>query len=244
MSPMMPDVTLCMDNQNGCVEYQFEWQFMKNKTSASDVPSEYMVTKRRIAVYKLPQMISENGDNASGYDLPYSKRFNNETTDLDKDTWKSGLSAPLGYNERLRLSSVDKKLVEKNFEKLMQSVKGAQDLLRGAEKTRKDSKAEKTEKEKKANDEDKKKLQGEIEILDREIKEIIGRNTEVSELLKTYTIEEHRRQLEAYKAFLERDKDRLIGYEISIELGAYKDGEIEVPAAKFYLIETKFPEEK
>ncbi len=238
MSPMVPDATLCMDNQNGCVEYQFEWEFTKNKTSSGDVPSEYFVTKRRIAVYKLPQMILENGDHVLGSDLPYRERFNNPTDKLDKDSWKSGVSATLGFQERLRLSSVDDKLLDKNFDQLKQSVKVAQNSLEDA-KTDKEHEIEKITK-----DQSKKDLQDEIETLDREIKEIDGRISAVSELINAYTEVEHRRQLNEYKAFLNKDKERYIGYEISIELDAYKDGEIDVPAAKFYLIETQFPGEK
>ena len=80
--------------------------------------------------------------------------------------------------------------------------------------------------------------------LNAEIAEINSRIAKLQELSKEFDSGEHERQFDAFKASQTREKDRVIGYEIAIELKEQKIEDILYPASTIYLVETIFQGEQ
>ena len=201
-----------------------------------DSASQFRASKVMEAKFHLPWMSGKNEKSSKSTD--FEQLLQKATSGYGEKDWASKLAAIAPLKFRLPASSRREDVIEHNYQQLDKAAgKVTSDL--DAHKAILDSmlKAEEAKNEKDRN-------QTTIGNFTAEIAETEARRAAVQTLPTNYSNEVHSQQFRAYLECLDRDAERLLGFEVAINLKETNVDGVKHPKTTVYLIETSFPGEQ
>lgn len=223
------------DGDAGHVKHSFNC-ILEADDNAKESAAQFRASKMTEAKFRLPWMSGKNEkpSKATGFEQLLEKA----TISYGEKDWASKFTVLGQLDCRLPVSTRREDVIEHNYRQLESSVEKVTSDLDARntllETTRKDEQA-KNEKE---------RNQATIDSSTNEMNEIAARRAAVQKLLADFSLEVHKQQFAQYLACLDSDAERLLGFEIAINLEDMTVDGVRHPKTTVYLIETSFPREQ
>ncbi len=223
------------DGDAGHVKHSFNC-ILEADNNAKESASQFRASKMTEAKFRLPWMSGKNEkpSKATGFEQMLEKA----TISYGEKDWASKLTVLGQLDCRLPVSTRREDVIEHNYRQLESSV----------EKVTSDLDARKTLLETTLKDEqaknEKERNQATVDSSTNEMNEVAARRAAVQKLLADFSLEVHKEQFAQYLACLDSDAERLLGFEIAINLGDMTVDGVRHPKTTVYLIETSFPGEQ
>ena len=227
------------DGECGYLQHDFLWQFEKEDGQTPNVAHHYSVTKDDHGVLRLPAMPDSQSEDTIPEEHRISARINKGNGAFNDTGWADSLDIQKHPELRLRTHSTSDDRFAENSKRLSDKIVQIKSALEITLPKMKTSLKELEETKPQPND-----FNAKSQNLNAGIAEINSRIARLNKLIKEFDPDEHETQFKAFKTSQTRDRDRVIGYEIAIELKEQKIDTILYPATTIYLVETIFPDEQ